>query len=66
MMIDPPIDQLITKTGCKYALVCLTAKRARFLLDKRSEAATTTSARAVSIASREIYDGNIVARLDEF
>ena len=37
MMIDPPIDKLIEKIGCKYALVCVTAKRARYLLDKRSE-----------------------------
>lgn len=36
MMIDPPIDKLVDKIGCKYALVIVTAKRARFLLDKSS------------------------------
>ena len=61
MMIDPPIDKLLDRTGCKYALVCLISKRARFLLDKKSEIQAETSARAVSTASREIYLGAIEA-----
>ena len=31
MMIDPPIDKLIKKAECRYALVCGVAKRARQL-----------------------------------
>ena len=31
MMIDPPIDKLIKKAPCRYALVCGVAKRAREL-----------------------------------
>jgi len=64
MMIEPPIDQMIIQTGCKYALVCLVAKRARFLLDKRNESMAQTSARAVSVASKEIHRGNVVAKMD--
>jgi len=63
-MIVPPIDQLLDKAGCKYALVCLIAKRARFLLDKRNESMSQTSARAVSTASSEIHRGDVVARMD--
>ena len=64
MMIDPPIDKLLEKTGCKYALVCLISKRARFLLDRKSETLAETSARAVSAASREIYSGAVVAEYE--
>ncbi len=59
MMIDPPIDKLLEKTECKYALVCLIAKRARFLLDKKSEMLAETGARAISYAAHEIFDGDV-------
>jgi DNA-directed RNA polymerase omega subunit len=61
MMIDPPIDKLLEKAECKYALVCLIAKRARFLLDKKSDMLAETGARAVSVAAHEIYDGDVIA-----
>jgi len=65
-MIDPPIDKMLNKVGCKYALVSLISKRARYLLDHQEEKTAETSARAVSLASREIYVGNIEARLDDY
>ncbi|MCL2847395.1 MAG: DNA-directed RNA polymerase subunit omega [Firmicutes bacterium] len=64
-MITPPIDKLLDMSGCKYALVCLLSKRARTLLDKRDDS-VETSARAVSKAANEIYDGKIVAKVDTF
>ena len=33
MMIDPPINELVKKTGSRYQLVIETAKRARQLVD---------------------------------
>lgn len=30
MLIDPPIDKLVQKVGCKYELAILVAERARF------------------------------------
>ena len=65
MMIDPPIDKLLDKTGCKYALVCLISKRARHLLDKKGEMLAETGARAVSVAAREIYKGSVEARNEQ-
>jgi DNA-directed RNA polymerase omega subunit len=65
MMIDPPIDKMIEKTDCKYALVCLIAKRARAILDKRNEINNETSARAVADAAREVYEGIIEARAEK-
>ena len=40
MMIDPPIDKLIKKAECRYALVCGVAKRARQLDAQYPELAT--------------------------
>jgi len=64
MMIEPPIDELLEKSGCKYALVCLIAKRARVLLDKKADMLAETGARAVSYASREVYNGTIEAKTE--
>ena len=66
MMIDPPIDKLVDKVGCKYALVCLVTKRARFILDKKAEMLEQDkSLRPVSIAAHEVYDGKVEARCEE-
>ena len=65
MMIDRPIDKLITKVGCKYALVSITAKRARYLLDKRSEMLDATKINPVTYAAKELYDGRVEARVEE-
>ena len=64
-MIHPPIDRLLEQTGCKYALVCLLSKRARSLLDNR-DAFIETSAKAVSKASEEIFEGKVTARVDTY
>ncbi len=59
MMIDPPIEKLVDNVGCKYALVCLVTKRARFLLDKKADMLEAENLRAVSLASHEVYDGKV-------
>ncbi len=65
MMIDPPIDKLVDKVGCKYALVCLVTKRSRQLLDKKSEMLDAENIRAVSYAAHEVYDGKVEARYED-
>lgn len=65
MMIDPPIDKLIEKIGCKYALVCVTSKRARFLLDKRGEMLETSKINPVTYAAKELYEGKVEARTED-
>lgn len=62
MMIDPPIDKLVEKVGCKYALVSLVTKRSRYLLDKKAEMLSAENLRAVSYAAHEVYDGIVEAR----
>ena len=65
MMIDPPIDKLIEKVGCKYALVSVTSKRARFLIDKHPDVLEASKKTAVSYAATELYDGRVEARDEE-
>lgn len=65
MMIDPPIDKLVDKVGCKYALVAVITKRARYLLDKKNEMLESTGQRAVSVAAKEVYDGSVEARNED-
>lgn len=65
MMIDPPIDKLVDKVGCKYALVCLVTRRARYLLDKKAEMLDAENVRAVSYAAHEVYDGTVEAQYED-
>lgn len=64
MMIDPPIDKLITKTECRYALVCGVAKRARQLETQYSDVLENSGKKAISLAAEEVYDGEIEIRRD--
>ena len=59
MMIDPPIDKLIKKAPCRYALVVGITKRSKDLLDMGSEELEKSGLKAVSYAAKEIYDGKI-------
>ena len=59
MMIDPPIDKLIQKAECRYALACAVAKRTRELLTSDSSYLTDSGEKPVTLACKEIYDGKI-------
>ena len=65
MMIDPPIDKLVDKIGCKYALVIVTAKLARFLLDKKLDMLESTGENPISYAAKELYEGSVVAENED-
>jgi DNA-directed RNA polymerase subunit omega len=72
MVIFPPIDELVAKTDSKYTLVTVSAKRARQINDmlhgvrdqalltvSSSKIASYTSAKPLSMALDEIYDGDV-------
>ena len=65
MMIDPPIDKMIDKVGCKYALVCLVTKRARQLLDKDGENLNNSGEREIAAAAREVYGDKVTAGYED-
>jgi DNA-directed RNA polymerase subunit omega len=70
-IIDPPIDELLTKVDSKYQLVIVASKRARQINDyyvERSEGTVTTAGplvefaldeKPLTIAMREIAEGLI-------
>lgn len=62
MMINPPIDKLIKKAECRYALVCGVAKRARQLEAQYPEMLEESGQKSISYAAQEVYDGKIVIK----
>lgn len=64
MMIDPPIDKLIKKAECRYALVCGVAKRARQLDSQYPELLKEAGIKSLSYAAKEIYEGKIIVKRD--
>ena len=58
MLVDPPIDKLVDKIGCKYALVCLVTKRAREIQQKLGDDTSSMGSvfNPISYAAHEVYD----------
>ena len=65
MMIDPPIDKLIKKAECRYALVCGVAKRAKQLLTQEEEFLKSTNQKPLSVAAKEVYSGEMLIIREE-
>lgn len=59
MMIDPPIDKLMDKVGNKYALTCLIARRAIFLLTKKSDYVDDSNHSPITLAAKELYEDKV-------
>lgn len=61
MLIEPPIDKLILKTPCRYALVAGIAKRARELNSNTTKGAEleANKIKPITYACNEVYDGSI-------
>ena len=64
MMIDPPIDKLINKAECRYALVCGVAKRSRQLETQYSDMLEKSGMKAISLAAEEVYEGEVEIKRD--
>ncbi|MDR1138468.1 MAG: DNA-directed RNA polymerase subunit omega [Clostridiales bacterium] len=58
-MVNPPIDKLIDKVGCKFALVTLVAKRARYVVDKYQDQLDESNETALTHAAKEVYKGRV-------
>lgn len=59
MMINPPIQELVNKTGNRYILVIEAAKRARQLADGETLLCDVKSNKEVTQAVQEIYQDKI-------
>lgn len=59
MMIEPPIDKLIKKAECRYALVCGVAKKARLMEAQNPDILEEADMKSISYVAREIYEGRM-------
>lgn len=64
MMTEPPIDKLIQKAECRYALTCVVAKRARQLIGQEQEYLEGSGMKPVSLAAKEVYEGKVIIQKD--
>jgi len=65
-MIDPPIDKLIKKAPCRYALVCGVSKRARELeTEANREYLEESGKKSIQLAAEEIYSDTINVQVGE-
>lgn len=55
MLVDPPIDKLIKKAECRYALTCAVAKRARTIIAQSEQ--PDEGDKPITVACKEIYEG---------
>ena len=66
MMIEPPIDKLVEKVGCKYEAACGIAKRARFILDKNQGSEQEMNCmQAINQAAFDLYNGKIELKQED-
>ena len=54
-MLEPELDQILTKVDCRYTLVVETAKRARQLVDGAQPLCEDADPNPVTEAVKEIY-----------
>lgn len=59
MMIDPPIDKLIRKAPCRYALVVALTKRTHDVIESEPVAFLESGLKPVSYVAREIYNDEV-------
>lgn len=59
-MIKPSLDELMKKVDSKYTLVVIAARRARRLTEEVPELANSKSVNPVSIALKEVANGDVV------
>lgn len=60
MMLYPPVAELVDKTGSRYQLVNLVARRARAISTDAEENGTVLEKKPVSAAIDEVYSGKLV------
>ena len=62
MMLYPPVGELAEKTGSRYQLVNLVARRARNIASNAQETGEILNDKPVSIAIDEVYQGELSIR----
>ncbi|MEA4899438.1 DNA-directed RNA polymerase subunit omega [Bacillota bacterium Meth-B3] len=65
MMIEPPINELLSKVDCRYTLAVETSKRARDIIAGAQPMVDTREVKPLAIAIDEVNRGLITYSRDE-
>ncbi|MCL2599533.1 MAG: DNA-directed RNA polymerase subunit omega [Firmicutes bacterium] len=58
-MINPPIDKMIEKVGCKFALVTLVSKRAHEVVDRQPDSFFESGDTLITYVAKEVYEDKV-------
>ena len=62
MMLYPPVAELVDKTGSRYQLVNMVARRARQISEESEEKQIPLERKPVSSAIYEVYTGKLTIK----
>lgn len=67
MLVKPTVSDLLEKVGDnRYALVIMTARRAREIADGQPKLTNHEDRSPITLAANEIYEGSVVKVNDEY
>lgn len=60
MLFEPPIDELVKKAGCRYAVAVIVGARAKDLENKIPTLLNGSANLAINHAATEVFNGEVV------
>ncbi len=60
MLFEPPIDELVKVTGCRYQVAVIVGARAKDLINKIPTLLNSSGNLAINYAANELVKGEIV------
>jgi len=60
MLFEPPIDELVKKLGCRYAVAVVVGARAKDLENKIPTLLNGSANLAINHAATEVFNGEVV------
>lgn len=60
MLFEPPIDELVKKAGCRYAVAVIVGARAKDLENKIPTLLNGSANLAINYAANEVFKGEVV------
>ena len=60
MLFEPPIDELVKRAGCRYAVTTIVGARAKVLENKISSLLNGSANLAIDYAAKELLKGEVV------
>lgn len=60
MLFEPPIDKLVNKAGCRYAVAVIVGARAKVLENKIPTLLNGSANAAIDYAANELFKGEVI------